>query len=87
MFTAAYSFVFLDGLRWLTGAEGTCEAGDVLVVEASFGDQLCYRGLSTLEAGLWARAGPRLLSVVSTAGGTSGTGPLTPSDSFWLWAC
>jgi len=72
-------------LGW-QGTKETWRADDILVVEAPFGDQLCYGSLTTLEAGLWARTGSRLLSVVSTTGGAPGTGPLTPSDAFLLWA-
>jgi hypothetical protein len=86
MFTAAYSFVFLDGWRRFT-SDTRRASDDILVVETSFGDQLCDGGLSTFEAGLWTRSGSGLLPIVPTTGGAPVAGSLAPSDSFLLWTC
>lgn len=84
-----YSGVFLrisGWFAWLSDVR-VKQASDILVVETSFGNQLCYGSLSTLEAGPRTRTGSGLLSVVSTTGSASVAGSLTPPDSFLLREC
>lgn len=61
--------------------------GNALVIETPLGNQLCNGGLPTFEAGLWTRAGSRLLSIVATTRGAPVAGSLASSDSFLLWRC